>query len=842
MASPVPPLELPELHLEPSAASTEFESADESLASARGSLTARRRSSEAGVSRASSSASAAHADTASSPERRPSSRLCASVDSTASPAGGALSAVAEVSLADQMAEISLAEDPKPAPSAVQMGSPAQAEQQQQEQQAPAPASPPPAQQQQQQVQPPAAAAAPRSPPPPGAALFSVPSASAPTTGIYGIPQEMFRIRDLDAGREYSLDQRYWIKDMDTGNVYVLEAEEEGVAGASGSGRRSAGGAPAGEGRVTELLSGRELSLNEFEDALGFFKVPQPAPMPAHALPAPGEGGGGGAAAAGAAVQLAAQRSLRSFTTGATWVKASVGGMLSNLKQGSPRGGTGGPEGSGPFLGTVSPCGGSGSSPPPSLAFDDRQGQPVKVQVYRKSYKEMTDLRLVQQLGGHQGVVWTMKFSRNGRYLATAGQDCMIRVWEVSPSRGSLSAPSTPVESEVPLDDLSGTGSGSATPAAGPLGGGTAGGGGAAAPAPAEGPGALADPLVEVFQQRPCRVYRGHKQDVLDLCWSKTQFLLSASMDKTVRLWHVSMDECLRVFKHTDFVTAIDFHPLDDKMFLSGSIDGKVRLWNIPEQRVVSWQDVHEMVTAVTYSPDGRKAVVGTMKGKCRFYTIEKNTLEYEAQLDVKNKRGQHSRGKKVTGLSFLPGEPGKLLITSNDSRIRLYDGYTLRCKYKGHTNRNTQIRASFSPGGDYISCGSDDGWVYVWGTRKSDVPPSGPAGGGGGAAAAAGASFQQQRDSDSPLSKEKNASYECFQANGDIVTVAIFAPASCHRSAESMSPSADALRHQRSNSLEDRADGEAALAMARARGQVLVTAGYTGEIKMYENIGLPQWL
>ena len=46
-------------------------------------------------------------------------------------------------------------------------------------------------------------------------------------------------------------------------------------------------------------------------------MPQPAPMPAHALPAPGEGGGGGAAAAGAAVQLAAQRSLRSFTTGGT---------------------------------------------------------------------------------------------------------------------------------------------------------------------------------------------------------------------------------------------------------------------------------------------------------------------------------------------------------------------------------------------------------------------------------------------------------------------------------------------------------------------------------------------
>ena len=43
-----------------------------------------------------------------------------------------------------------------------------------------------------------------------------------------------------------------------------------------------------------------------------------------------------------------------------------------------------------------------------------------MQVYRKSYREFTDLRLVQQLGGHQGVVWTMKFSRNGKYLASGG--------------------------------------------------------------------------------------------------------------------------------------------------------------------------------------------------------------------------------------------------------------------------------------------------------------------------------------------------------------------------------------------------------------------------------------
>ena len=48
-----------------------------------------------------------------------------------------------------------------------------------------------------------------------------------------------------------------------------------------------------------------------------------------------------------------------------------------------------------------------------------------------------------------------------------------------------------------------------------------------------------------------------------------------------------------------------------------------------------------------------------------------------ARADVKNRRGQGAaRGRKITGLQFLPGDPSQLLITSNDSRIRLYDGAT----------------------------------------------------------------------------------------------------------------------------------------------------------------------
>ena len=42
--------------------------------------------------------------------------------------------------------------------------------------------------------------------------------------------------------------------------------------------------------------------------------------------------------------------------------------------------------------------------------------------------------------------------------------------------------------------------------------------------------------------------------------------------------------------------------------------------------------------------------------------------------DVKNRRGNSARGRKITGMQFLPQDPSQLLITSNDSRVRLYEG------------------------------------------------------------------------------------------------------------------------------------------------------------------------
>lgn len=53
------------------------------------------------------------------------------------------------------------------------------------------------------------------------------------------------------------------------------------------------------------------------------------------------------------------------------------------------------------------------------------------------------------------------------------------------------------------------------------------------------------------------------------------------------------------------MTCIQFNPVDDNYFISGSLDAKVRIWSIPDHQVVDWNDLHEMVTAACYTPDGQ---------------------------------------------------------------------------------------------------------------------------------------------------------------------------------------------------------------------------------------------
>ena len=295
-------------------------------------------------------------------------------------------------------------------------------------------------------------------------------------------------------------------------------------------------------------------------------------------------------------------------------------------------------------------------------------------------------------------VWAVEVSKDGKYLASAGQDHLIRIWPVLSSQQDRTQFSIDEEAHM-----------------------------------SEGQKHLSAP---VFRNQPLRTFTGHTGDVLSLSWSKNNFLLSSSTDKTVRLWHASRSDCLCAFKHGDFVTSVAFHPRDDRFFLAGSLDCKLRLWSIPDKAVAYWNQAPDMITSVAFTPDGKQAIAGTLTGFCLFYETE--SLRYQTQLHVKSRTGKNAKGSKITGIKamHIPTAGGnrsssslakmsdvKILITSNDSRLRLYNlrDKSLEMKFKGHVNLSSQIHASFSDDGRYVISGSEDKKVYIWSTSTTNT-------------------------------------------------------------------------------------------------------------------------
>ncbi|CAH8387272.1 unnamed protein product [Eruca vesicaria subsp. sativa] len=332
---------------------------------------------------------------------------------------------------------------------------------------------------------------------------------------------------------------------------------------------------------------------------------------------------------------------------------------------------------------------------------------VKVRPTGKSYKELSALHMCQEIQAHEGSIWTIKFSPDAHYLASGGHDQVIHVWEVqecelmSMNEGSL----TPIHPS--LCDSAGNEIGSVEKK-------KKGKGSSGRKNSNQIPDYVHVPeTVFSFSEKPVCSLKGHLADILDLSWSKSQLLLSSSMDKTVRLWDLETRTCLKLFAHNDYVTCIQFNPVDENYFISGSLDAKIRIWSIQNRQVVDWSDLHEMVTAACYTPDGQGAFIGSNKGICRAYDTEDCKLNQTNQIDLQAHKKKQSKNK-ITSFQFSPVNPSEVLVTSADSRIRILDGSEVIHKFKGFRNTSSQISASYSQNGKYIICASEDSQVYMW--------------------------------------------------------------------------------------------------------------------------------
>lgn len=171
---------------------------------------------------------------------------------------------------------------------------------------------------------------------------------------------------------------------------------------------------------------------------------------------------------------------------------------------------------------------------------------MRMEQSRKRCVECSAVYAGQVVQAHDGLIWTMKFSPDGQYLASGGADGVVCIWRLTTVDASCKAEECCYG--IPQDNKSSHVS-----------------------------VIIPDRMFHI-EEAPLQRLKGHRADVLDLAWSTSnvsccltdllllfceilfvskwdfwlQDLLSSSMDKTIRLWRADSDECLAVFHHSNY--------------------------------------------------------------------------------------------------------------------------------------------------------------------------------------------------------------------------------------------------------------------------------------------------
>lgn len=119
----------------------------------------------------------------------------------------------------------------------------------------------------------------------------------------------------------------------------------------------------------------------------------------------------------------------------------------------------------------------------------------------------------------------------------------------------------------------------------------------------------------------------HNYGINDCFWGRDDsYMVTCSDDKTLKLWDVATERCLRTFSgHKGFVFSVQQHA-HTGLFVSGAFDNSVRLWDARQQGACWTIDAHaDAVVAVDVDNSaggaGRECVSGSLDGTVRSWDL-----------------------------------------------------------------------------------------------------------------------------------------------------------------------------------------------------------------------------
>ena len=200
-------------------------------------------------------------------------------------------------------------------------------------------------------------------------------------------------------------------------------------------------------------------------------------------------------------------------------------------------------------------------------------------------------------------------------------------------------------------------------------------------------------------------FEGHTKWVNSAVFSPDgSVIVTASSDNTAKMWNVRTGECVQTFEgHTRWVNSATFSP-DGNMIVTASWDGTAKLWDANTGMCIRTLIGHTgWVNSAAFSPDGSKVVTASDDRTVKLWNVKTGECvrTFEGHTDDLN------------SAAFSP-DGSKVVTASDDRTVKLWNAETGECKHslEGHTD--DVYSAVFSPDGSMIVTASDDGTVKLW--------------------------------------------------------------------------------------------------------------------------------
>lgn len=216
---------------------------------------------------------------------------------------------------------------------------------------------------------------------------------------------------------------------------------------------------------------------------------------------------------------------------------------------------------------------------------------------------------------------------------------------------------------------------------------------------------LTDNSIRLFQVNEAKELKnipGHTGAITALRFtSKGDLLISASADKSVRLWNAADGAAKGQINHSGPVSALAVTK-DGSRVAAGGVDKSISMWTLADNKPAGTIATPAEVRGISFSPDGQKLAVAGSDGKVRVYGIDGKLQETFSHDGV------------VTGVAFLPD--GKRLISSSaDKTARLWT-----CALIVQARQVGSVRqVLLAPQGDRVFSVGDDKQLRIWDAKTA---------------------------------------------------------------------------------------------------------------------------